>query len=202
MRAIARFTLEKHHLTWCSSGFAFVFWPFEFPVDVLEFCLWNKLKYCLCISVLYQRNVVSSTISQGVGSASASWVLNNIKVVNYCTVIELGFLTWVLLLPVYLLHRQSRRTVTTMQCLCMKYLARGGLDTGRSTKKWWEGTARYKAGAAGHQPDHCCASSAVKEKFWKEFERWAKFLCSCDQGDSSRKEIPGKTEWYLMGNIK
>lgn len=91
---IGRFTLEKHHPKWCSSGFAFVFWPFEYPMDVLEFYLWGRLKYCLCISVFHQRNLVSSTRSQGVGSASASWVLGNIKdVINYCTVIDLGFLT-------------------------------------------------------------------------------------------------------------
>lgn len=165
MRAIGRFTLEKHHPKCCSPGFAFMFWPFEYPVHVLEFYLWNKLKYCLCISVFYRRNLLSSTTSHGVGSASASWILDNVKdVVNYCTIID-----W-----------DSWPGCCCCMCTCSaggaeglsppsgvygwntQREARDGLDTGWSTRKWWKGSARYRAGAARWQPGCWCTISAAR----------------------------------------
>lgn len=162
--AIGRFTLEKHHPKQCSSGFAFIFWPFEYPMCVLEFYPWSKLKYCLCISIFHQRNLVSSTTSQGVGSTSASWVLGIMKdIVNYCTVIDLGSLAWVLLLRVYLLWWRSGRTVSTMWSLRMKYLAR--------SKRWDRHRAKHKQMVSWVQSRHSTLAAWPFQQQGRDFRR-------------------------------
>lgn len=172
--AIRRFTLEKHHPKWCSSGFALVFRPLEYSMGVLEFYFGNKPEHWVYISVFYQRNLVSSTTSQSVGSASASWGFGNIKhVVNHCTVTDPRFLTRVLLLHVYLLVSG----VEGLSLLCGVYAwstcreARDGLDTGWSRRQRWEGSDGYRTGTAHGQPGCSCIISAARESFEEEFRR-------------------------------
>lgn len=164
MRAIGRFTLEKQHPKWCSSEFACMF---EHPMNGLELCFRNKLRYCLCLFVFYQRNLASSTTSQGVGWISASWVPSNFHDVIYdrC-VTDLGFLTWVFLLcgPARTGGAEGLSLPCGVYAWNSWWEARDGIDA-HGAQGNGEGSARCIGRTACQQTGCCCTISTARERF-------------------------------------
>lgn len=137
MRAIGRFTLEKQHHKWCSSKFSFMFWPFEYPMDGLEFCLRNKLRLHFCLFLLPEK-LSKLHHKSGCRLSFSKMSSSNIQDVIYdCCVTGIPDLgvsaVWTCS------HRCSTRAVTAMWGLCRKYLVRGKKwDRCRwSTRKRW-----------------------------------------------------------------
>lgn len=164
VRAIGRLTLEEQHLKWCSSESAFMFCPFEYPMDGLELYLRNKLRHCFCLFVFYQRNLVSFTTSWGVGWVSASWVPSSTQDVVYdCCVTDLGFLTWVFLLwePACAGGVEGLSLPCGVCAWNSWWEARDGIDAGGAP-----GNGEGSAGSTACQQTGCCCTiSAARERF-------------------------------------
>lgn len=164
MRAIGRFTLEKQHHKWCSSKFSFMFWPFEYPMDGLELCLRNKLRLHFCLFLFYQRNLVSSTTSQGVGWVSASWVPVIFKM-SFMIAVSLGFLTWVFLLcgPAHSGAAEELSLPCRVYAGNTWWEARDGIDAGGAQGNG-EGSAGYIVRTACQQTGCCGTIPAARER--------------------------------------
>lgn len=163
-------------------------WRSTAPSDVaqdLHLCFGLLSTQWMCLSSALEINwntasaflpFVRSTVSQGVGSASASWVLGNIIKMSLIIALSWTWDSWLGCCCCVCSCSAGGGGGLSLPCRVYAWKntqreARGGLDARWSTRKQWEGSTGYRAGTARRQPGCFCTISATRERFWKEFRR-------------------------------